>query len=225
MFDILCITNRKLCKKDFLKHIEEVATASPKAVILREKDLTEEEYRMLAKEVFDICRKYDVNCILHSFTEVAKELKKQDPSLDISAVEAEQDEFEAEDKSEIIFVQIGLWILSGSLFGFIWSAFLLKSVKEFSKTYKNVLAWILSTFVPFVNVYFMLKAHKEMKAVADELGVKLMNLGALYVVTGILLPILPINFIGLAFMQANANRIHRAVAKKEESQRAEAVVA
>jgi len=88
MFDILCITNRKLCKKDFLKHIEEVATASPKAVILREKDLTEEEYRMLAKEVFDICRKYDVNCILHSFTEVAKELKCKAVHLPMSALRA-----------------------------------------------------------------------------------------------------------------------------------------
>lgn len=88
MFDIVCITNRKLCKRDFLKHIEEVAKESPKAVILREKDLAEEEYRVLAKEVLDICRKYDVNCILHSFTGVAKELKCRAVHLPLSALRA-----------------------------------------------------------------------------------------------------------------------------------------
>ena len=150
-----------------------------------------------------------------SHKEVARELKKQDPSLDISAIEAERDEFEAEAKGEIIFVQLGLWVLSGSLFGFIWSAYLLKSVKEFGGKFKNLLAWILSSFLPFVNIIFMLKAHKIMMEKAKELDVKIMNVSALYVITGILLPILPANFIALAFMQANANKLYRAMAKKE----------
>lgn len=148
-----------------------------------------------------------------SHKEVAKELKKQDPSLNIDDILAEPDEFEVEDKSEIIFVQIGLWVLSGSLFGFIWSALLLKTVKEFKAGFKNALAWVLSTFVPFLNILFMLKAHKAMEEKAEALGVKLINGKVLYIITGILLPILPLNFIGLAVMQANANRIYRAEAK------------
>jgi len=148
-----------------------------------------------------------------SHKEVARELKKQDPTLDISEIEAEPDEFEAETKGEIIFVQIGLWVLSGSLFGFIWSAFLYKSIKEFKSGFKNILAWALSAFIPFVNILFMLKSHKAMTEKAEELGVKILNAKVLYIITGILLPILPINFIGLAVMQANANRLYRAEAK------------
>ena len=69
--DILCITNRKLCKEDFLKRIETIAATHPKAIVLREKDLSEEEYKILAEKVIHICEKYDVPCILHSFTKVA----------------------------------------------------------------------------------------------------------------------------------------------------------
>ncbi len=150
-----------------------------------------------------------------SHKEVARELKKQDPTLDITAIEAEPDEFALEDKSEIIFVQIGLWVLSGGLFGFIWSALLNKSVKEFSVSFKNVLAWILSAFVPFVGIYFNLEAHKAMEVKAAELGIEIKNYKIAYIITGILLPLSFVNFIGLALMQANANKIYRAMAKAE----------
>ena len=69
--DILCITNRKLCKEDFLKRIETIATTHPKAIVLREKDLSEQEYKILAEKVIRICKNYGVPCILHSFTKAA----------------------------------------------------------------------------------------------------------------------------------------------------------
>lgn len=69
--DILCITNRKLCKEGFLKRIEKIAAAKPKAIVLREKDLAEEEYKALAEKVIHICKNYGVPCVLHSFTKVA----------------------------------------------------------------------------------------------------------------------------------------------------------
>ena len=74
MSDILCVTNRKLCKEDFLTRIEKIAKAKPKGIILREKDLSETDYTVLAKEVMKICRKYDVPCILHSFAQAALSL-------------------------------------------------------------------------------------------------------------------------------------------------------
>lgn len=154
-----------------------------------------------------------------SHKEVAIELKKQDPSIDISAVLAEPDEFEAEEKGEIIFVQLGLWVLSGSLFGFIWSAFLLKSIKDFKRDFKNVPAWILSSFIPFVGIVYMLSVHKAMKQRADELGVKILNAQVIYIITGILLPLLPVNLIGLAVMQSNANRIYKAEAMASEKEK------
>lgn len=69
--DILCITNRKLCSENFLKRIETIAAAHPAAIVLREKDLTEKQYQILAEQIMDICKKQTVLCILHSFTNVA----------------------------------------------------------------------------------------------------------------------------------------------------------
>lgn len=75
MSDILCVTNRKLCKESFLARIEKIAQAKPAGIILREKDLSESDYRALAADVLHICRPYDVPCILHSFVHAAVELK------------------------------------------------------------------------------------------------------------------------------------------------------
>lgn len=75
MCDILCITNRSLCKEDFLKRIEKIASAKPKGIVLREKDLTKDEYKSLAIKVIEICKRYNTPCILHTFTSVALELK------------------------------------------------------------------------------------------------------------------------------------------------------
>lgn len=75
MSDIICVTNRKLCKGNFIERVETIAQTRPKAIILREKDLSEKEYRDLAEKVTEICKKYDILCILHSFTETAVDLK------------------------------------------------------------------------------------------------------------------------------------------------------
>ena len=74
MSKIICITNKTLCKEDFIIRIEKIAAQNPKAIILREKDLTEEKYRELAESVITICKRYNTLCILHTFTSVAGEL-------------------------------------------------------------------------------------------------------------------------------------------------------
>ena len=48
MSDLICITNRKLCSNNFLDQIEMIASAHPKAIVLREKDLSEKEYEHAA---------------------------------------------------------------------------------------------------------------------------------------------------------------------------------
>ncbi|MCH5297177.1 MAG: thiamine phosphate synthase [Ruminococcus sp.] len=77
MSDIICVTNRGLCSGNFLTRIEKIAKAKPKAIILREKDLNKEDYKILALKVMEICRKYDTPCILHNFADVAIELKAE----------------------------------------------------------------------------------------------------------------------------------------------------
>ena len=54
--------------------IEKLAGAHPAGIILREKDLSPEEYQALAEKVLVICNKNDTPCILHNFWEVALQL-------------------------------------------------------------------------------------------------------------------------------------------------------
>ena len=42
---LIAVTNRHLCTHTFEEHVERICRAHPKALILREKDLTEDEYR------------------------------------------------------------------------------------------------------------------------------------------------------------------------------------
>ncbi len=71
----IAVTNRRLCQGDFLTRVESLAKGDIyQAVLLREKDLTQEQYDILAKEVLNICQKYGKKCILHSFPEVAVRL-------------------------------------------------------------------------------------------------------------------------------------------------------
>ncbi|MGM9640823.1 MAG: thiamine phosphate synthase [Faecousia sp.] len=74
MSDILCVTNRSLCRGDFLTRLEEIAAAHPAGIILREKDLSQGEYRCLAARVMELCRVHETPCILHTFVNAAIDL-------------------------------------------------------------------------------------------------------------------------------------------------------
>ncbi len=69
--DILAVTNRHLCTGDFLQQVEKTVRCKPKALILREKDLAEADYRKLAVEVQKICCQYGVPLYLHNFPQAA----------------------------------------------------------------------------------------------------------------------------------------------------------
>lgn len=70
-FKIICITDRKSCSGDFLKKTEEIAGAGVSAVILREKDMSAEEYERLAGDVMNICKKAGVGFAAHTFIKSA----------------------------------------------------------------------------------------------------------------------------------------------------------
>lgn len=73
MCNVICVTNRRLCE-DFPAQLRKIAAAKPKAVILREKDLSPQEYRSLAESAMWMCAEHGVPCVLHSFTDIAAEL-------------------------------------------------------------------------------------------------------------------------------------------------------
>ena len=74
MSEIICVTNRSLCGGDFLLQLEKIAAARPDRIILREKDMDPEKYKMLANDVMSLCRKYGVKCTLHTFAKQAVQL-------------------------------------------------------------------------------------------------------------------------------------------------------
>ena len=71
MSNMICVTNRKLCKIEFLTQVEKLMKAGPKAILLREKDLPEEEYKELAKILLEREETYHTPCILHTFYQTA----------------------------------------------------------------------------------------------------------------------------------------------------------
>lgn len=156
--------------------------------------------------------------------QVAAELKQQNPDLDISAVEAEEEAFHTQEKEEIIFVQVGLTILSGFIFGFIWVAFLLNSLKELLGKNKRLLSWLLCCFVPFFSIFYLLKRHEELRALGQEKGVRVRNYKLAYILLGLTFPLLPLNIIALALMQVNVNRFYEteAAQKAQIGEKAEA---
>lgn len=64
----------RACEGDFLARIDLLARAKVDAIILREKHLSEAEYKALAKEVMKICQKHGALCVLHHFYEAALSL-------------------------------------------------------------------------------------------------------------------------------------------------------
>ena len=88
----IVITNRTLVQGDFFEQMQKVILLHPHAVILREKDLPDEEYKMLAEKVLDMCREEDVNCFLHSRITIAKSLGCGRIHLSIPVIEEMKEE-------------------------------------------------------------------------------------------------------------------------------------
>ena len=128
---------------------------------------------------------------------VAEELKRYDNTLDISGIK----QSERKEEGEIVFVQIALSVLSGFIFGFVWTAFLFRSVEKQAKGKLPVwLSWILSCCVPFVSIYTVIQKYKQIngKITKGELITA--------IITGVIFPILPVNVISLALLQNKVNK-------------------
>ncbi|MDD4168730.1 MAG: thiamine phosphate synthase [Desulfotomaculaceae bacterium] len=71
---LICITNRKLCRDDFLNRIDQIAKGKPHAIMLREKDSSTPEYKSLVKKIIEICVKNQVSLIINQNIEIAVEM-------------------------------------------------------------------------------------------------------------------------------------------------------
>lgn len=73
MFDIICVTSRKLCAEPLEVRISKLLDSGVDRVILREKDLLPEEYLQLAKKVLSY-NNYDKRISLHCYDKICREL-------------------------------------------------------------------------------------------------------------------------------------------------------
>ena len=71
---LIVITDRHLCSGDFPAQIRKVVSLHPPALVLREKDLSDEAYLLLARQVRPICREGNVPLFIHGKIEIAREL-------------------------------------------------------------------------------------------------------------------------------------------------------
>lgn len=93
----ICVTNRTLCRDDFLTRIDHIAKKGvADAILLREKDLTEREYLELAEKVLSICKSHNRRCILHTYYKAAKELGCKEIHLPLPLLQKMRDEGEKE---------------------------------------------------------------------------------------------------------------------------------
>jgi thiamine-phosphate pyrophosphorylase len=79
----IVITNRHLCTIPLIQQLERIISQID-IVILREKDMTSEDYTILAKDVIELCSEHDKQCILHSFIDVAGTLDHRQIQLPLN---------------------------------------------------------------------------------------------------------------------------------------------
>lgn len=83
---IIAITDRTISvTRDFLEQVEKIADASPDMIILREKDLSEQEYRYIAIECMRICGIRRIRFCINSYFKIAKELSAERIQLSFSS--------------------------------------------------------------------------------------------------------------------------------------------
>ncbi len=138
---------------------------------------------------------------------LAAEYKRLDPTVDITEFENYQ---EKKERAEIIFVQVGLSILSGFIFGFVWSGLLINSLKEFKAKFKMLLPYLVSCLIPFASIYFNLKFRQIILDEAKNIGADVKLSKAALIISSLIFPVLPLNVIGLAILQNGVNKLYKA---------------
>ncbi|MCL2149063.1 MAG: thiamine phosphate synthase [Methanomassiliicoccaceae archaeon] len=89
---IIAITDRRIsAAHDFLDQVEAVAAARPDMIILREKDVSEAEYRYLAVECARICGQHRVDFCVNTFIKAAAAIGDGRVQVSFGTLGAEKD--------------------------------------------------------------------------------------------------------------------------------------
>ncbi|OUQ60421.1 hypothetical protein B5E58_00705 [Tyzzerella sp. An114] len=71
---IISVSQRSISCENFLDRVEKIAKGQPDFFILREKDMSNNDYENLARECFDICNKYKTKFSINSNIDCAKKI-------------------------------------------------------------------------------------------------------------------------------------------------------
>lgn len=126
-------------------------------------------------------------------------------NVKIDSTETAEEELTDIRDSDSVGINIALWVLSGGIFGFIWQWFSLAKLKDIKL---KLLHGVLSMLIPFYSVFFLLSLHKKLKADAAASDTKLKGNSAIYIISGILLPILPLNVVALSVITSDIERLN-----------------
>lgn len=77
MFKIICVTDPSSCRRDFMTQLGEIAQAGTDRIILRNKGISEQEYKVWAGEIKDRLEKFTI-CTVHHYWETARNLQVSD---------------------------------------------------------------------------------------------------------------------------------------------------
>ncbi|MCI5751196.1 MAG: thiamine phosphate synthase [Oscillospiraceae bacterium] len=92
MCEAVCVTQSSAVSGDFSAQLEKIAAAGADRIILREKQLSEEEYISLAKKAAQICGKYGVPLWVHTYISAARALGTKNVHLSFKAFTALDDD-------------------------------------------------------------------------------------------------------------------------------------
>ena len=106
-------------------------------------------------------------------------------------------------EGESLIVNVALWVLTGSIFGFVWNYGMLKAVNTFAKKKIGVWHFVLSIFIPFYGAYLAVRLNNEIHDKCVELGIASKKLTAVHVIFAALY----LTIIPCSILQHKLNRI------------------
>lgn len=71
---LISVSQKSISNGDFFERVEEIAKAQPDFFILREKDIKIDDYNILAKKCFEICKKYNTKLSVNTNIKSAIEI-------------------------------------------------------------------------------------------------------------------------------------------------------
>lgn len=113
-----------------------------------------------------------------------------------------QDELKQYDK-ESIGINLGLFVLTGGIFGVIWQYTVMSSIHTFAKYKHKLLHFILGIILPPYVGVTLFRLNKKLVKECREKGIKCKDLSWLYLILGLCC----LNVIPLIFMQRHLNKL------------------